>query len=388
MVNPSDACFNNPSFPRDRLLFNLRHPLYDVPQSKAIPLQPCATTAMKKTGILLAGYSNIDAKIATEVVRVAVPRAVVKTVNTLDDAVASVSIACADLLVLSKPSSEEVERAMETLDASGLPRWAIIVVGSDPVPLGAEQITPEEWAGPVTSHAFRSAIALHSLRRDLARARGDLTAIGVRIAHDLRTQVASILATAELSSELLDEVEPAQVELYQPIFDSVDALGKLIERISFLTKASACGTTKEPVPMKETVANAIACLDPEIAECKASIAQPSDWPEVTGANHSLEKIWLNLIANALTHSGDCPRIELGWRKEKSEYRFWIRDRGKGVPVATRGQLFQPFHLLHRSGGPQGLGLPIIRRLTELHGGSCGYEPQFEGGSEFYFTLPA
>jgi signal transduction histidine kinase len=342
---------------------------------------------MKTTGILLVGYSTIDSKIAAEVARLAFPRASVKTANTLHEAVASSPIAETDLLVLPRPTIEQVNTALEVLDAGGLPRWAIVAVGLNPVPLGVEAIAPEEWAGPVTSHAFRSAIAQHTLRRELARARGDLNVIGVRIAHDLRTQVASILATAELSKELLLEIEPAQSELYQPIFDSVDALGKLIERISLLTKASAGSTVKAPCRMKEAVDAALARLNPEIVAKSASIAQPSEWPEVNGAKVFLEKIWLNLIGNALTHTDGSPRIELGWRKDKNEYRFWTRDHGKGVSPPTRTQLFQPFHLLHRNGSARGLGLPIVHRLSDLHGGRCGYEPQADG-SEFFFVLPA
>jgi signal transduction histidine kinase len=344
---------------------------------------------MKNTGILLVGYSSaIDSKIATEVARMAFPRATVKTLGALDDAINSTPIADTDLLVLSRSSVADVERAMNAEDENGLPRWAVVVVGSHPVPLGAQLISPEEWAGPVTSHAFRSAIAQHSLRRDLARAQGDLTAIGVRISHDLRTQVAAILATAELSKELLQEVEPSQTELYQPIFDSVDSLGKLIERVSFLTKASAAGMVKGACKMKDVVSGAVSRLSAEIGEKRASIIQPAEWPEINASKQFLEKIWFNLIANALTHAGVSPRIELGWKKDKNEYRFWVRDRGDGVSTAARSQLFEPFHLLHRSGSPRGLGLPIVQRLSELHGGRCGYEPPQDGGSEFFFTVPA
>jgi K+-sensing histidine kinase KdpD len=344
---------------------------------------------MKTTGILLVGYSTIDSKIAAEVARMAFPRAVVKTANTLTEAIAMGPTADTDLLVLPRPNASDVTKALEVLDSGGLPRWAVLVVGPNSVPLGAQSIAPEEWAGPVTSHAFRSAMAQHALRRELVRARGDLNAIGIRIAHDLRTQVASVLATAELSRELLQQVEPAQSELYQPIFDSVDTLGKIIERVSFVTRASSAdGTGKMSFQMKEAVAGALERLDGDINEKKASITQPDEWPEVHGTRSSLEKIWLNLISNALMHTGETPRIELGWRKEKNEHRFWIRDHGKGVPVTSRANLFQPFHLLHHTAGPRGLGLPIVHRLSELHGGRCGYEPQFEGGSEFYFTLPA
>jgi len=342
---------------------------------------------MKTTGILLVGYSSIDSKIATEVARMAFPKAMVKTAASFEDAVASNPIADTDLLVLPHPNSIIVDRAMAELDSAGLPRWAVLVVDANPAPLGAQNIAPEEWAGPVTSHAFRSAIAQHTLRRELARAQGDLTAIGVRLTHDLRTQVASILATAELTRELLQEIEPDQTELYQPIFDSVDSLGKLIERISFVTKASTGDAPKTACNMKEAVTGALTRLDGEIAEKKASIVQPPDWPQVKAAKHWLEKIWLNLLANALTHTGDSPRIELGWKKEKTEYRFWVRDRGRGVAAPARSQLFQPFHLLHRSSAPRGLGLPIIRRLSELQGGRCGYEAPQGGGAEFFFTVP-
>jgi len=343
---------------------------------------------MKTTGILLVGHSStIDAKIATEVARMAFPRAVVKSIGTLDDAIASAPVADVDLLVLMRASADDVERALNVVDATELPRWAIVAVGTHPAPLGVQTILPAEWAGPVTSHAFHSAIAQHALRRELARVKGDLAVVGTRIAHDLRTQVASILATAELSKEVLHEIEPIKSELYQPILDSVDSLGKLIERVSFITRATARGAAKSACRMKEAVNGALARLAGEITLKNASLAQPAEWPEITASKQSLEKIWFNLISNALTHAGELPQIELGWKKDKNEYRFWVRDRGQGVSADSRSQLFLPFHLLHRSGGPRGLGLPIVHRLSELHGGRCGYESPKDGGSEFFFTVP-
>ena len=343
---------------------------------------------MKTTGILLVGYSStIDAKIATEVARMAFPRAVVRSIGTLDEAIASAPLADVELLVLMRSTGNEVERAMNVTDDTDLPRWAIVAVGTQPVPLGVQTILPAEWAGPVTGHAFHSAIAQHALRRDLAKTKSDLAVVGTRIAHDLRTQVASILATAELSKEVLQEVEPIKSELYQPILDSVDSLGKLIERVSFVTKATAKGAAKTACKMKEAVNGAVSRLAGEIVAKKASLIQPTEWPEITASRQSLEKIWFNLITNALTHAGQSPRIELGWRKEKNEHRFWVRDRGQGVSVDLRQHLFRPFHLLHRSNSPRGLGLPIVHRLSELHGGRCGYESPQDGGSEFFFTVP-
>jgi len=342
---------------------------------------------MKTTGILLVGYGGIDAKIAGEIARMAFPGATVKTAMSLDDAVASAPISDTDLLVLQNPPTAAVVKAMNVVDSLGLPRWAVVAFGSDSIPLGAESIASDEWGGPVTAHAFRSAIAQYELRRELVRAKGDLATIGIRIAHDLRTQVAGILATTELTRELLNEIEPEQPELLQPIFDSVDELGKLIERISLLTKISATGAEKKPLCMKEAIDGALARLNPDIAGRKASLSQPPQWPRVNGSRPALETIWVNLIGNALVHAGDAPRIEVGWRMEKQEYHFWIRDSGRSIAAPARRQLFRPFHLLYQKGSPRGLGLPAIQRLVHLHGGRCGYEPSPRGGSEFYFTIP-
>ena len=121
---------------------------------------------------------------------------------------------------------------------------------------------------------------------------------------------------------------------------------------------------------------------------QATVAQSSSWPDVEGVDDWLEVIWWNLIANAIQHAGEAPRIELGWRPEDGKACFWIRDNGTGVPDDRRDQLFQPFHQLHETNAARGLGLAIVRRLVELQGGSCGYEPIPGGGAHFFFTLPA
>ncbi len=89
--------------------------------------------------------------------------------------------------------------------------------------------------------------------------------------------------------------------------------------------------------------------------------------------------------NALRHGKD--KIELGWREEKKEFRFWLCDNGNGIPVENCHKLFQPFESLHEADAAPGLGLSIIQRLVELQGGRCGYEPRLDGGSCFYFILP-
>ena len=173
----------------------------------------------------------------------------------------------------------------------------------------------------------------------------------------------------------------------KPIVESTDELAGLIRQVSLLAKATA-----RPVPQLHVDAGAavwasLERLRPAIEARGATVSEPASWPIVVGDSVSLEAIWWNLLSNALRHSGPKPRIELGWERGNEEYRFWVRDHGRGVPPRYVGMLFQPFHRMHEPNAMRGLGLAIVQRLVQLQGGRCGYEAQGSGGSLFYFTLP-
>jgi signal transduction histidine kinase len=162
---------------------------------------------------------------------------------------------------------------------------------------------------------------------------------------------------------------------------------ELLDRLTLIARASAIPASVMEVDMGMTVWAARERLAKKIAEADAHLTEPEEWPTVMGVREWLERIWLNLIANALQHAGPKPRIELGWAREDTELRFFVRDRGAGVPIEIQESLFRPFHRLHEKDSGRGLGLPIVQRLVELHGGSCGYEPASPQGSCFSFSIP-
>jgi signal transduction histidine kinase len=224
------------------------------------------------------------------------------------------------------------------------------------------------------------------LLRENARLRGDLLTIARRISHDLRTPLGGIITTSEMLKEILAEKSPSSAQHIIPILDSVDGMSKLIERVSFVLKASANPIFKKRMKMDESVFRALQSLENKILKKNVTVSEPSSWPEVNGVSIWLEVVWWNLLVNALQYGNG--HIELGWREEKEGFRFWVGDNGGGIPMEKRDKLFQPFNSLHEPDAAQGLGLSIVQRLVELHGGGCGYEPRAEGGSCFYFILPA
>ena len=122
-------------------------------------------------------------------------------------------------------------------------------------------------------------------------------------------------------------------------------------------------------------------------QAKVSLKYPDSWPKVVGHENWLEAVWTILLNNAIQHSGSGTQMEAGWSAVENGRRFWVRSAGT-VPVEKRETLFFPFHRLHESGAPRGLGLPMMRSFVELDGGSCGFQDAPAGGVDFFFVMPA
>ena len=334
--------------------------------------------------------ASTDPKIlawATEAAERAFSGAPVQTLANVDAALLHAPRDGAVLLVLVEPDMAEVKLAVEAVNSEGLPRWAFVILGGGVREGGAEVVPREEWSVPVFRHVFRAAVDQFELARENARFRGDLHTVGRRISHDLRSPLSGIFTTAELLQEILSEHSPEDATLVTPLYDSTQAELKLIDRVSFLLKATVEPKPRQPVDMSQVMWAGRQSVERLFMKKGAQFTEAEHWPAVNGVAAWLEVIWGNLITNAVTHGGASPRIETGWTNLPGEYQFWVRDNGPGVPEEKQPLLFQPFHRLHQRNSSHGLGLSIVQRLVDLQGGRCGYEPAPGGGSSFFFTLP-
>ena len=117
------------------------------------------------------------------------------------------------------------------------------------------------------------------LLRENARLRGDLLTVAHRISHDLRTPLGGIVNSGEVVREMLAENGLPSAPLLRPIFDSADDLTRLIERVSFVLKASACPRPLEAVKMGGVVFRVLQRLERRILEKNATVCEPPAWPE-------------------------------------------------------------------------------------------------------------
>ena len=345
---------------------------------------------MKVTSLLLVGLNSAARNTAADAAQADFPAAVVADPESVTEALARPASEGNEVLVLFDPDEKSLTEAETAANGSGGPRWAIVAIGGASASDNSNTIslTAEEWNAKNASRVIRAAVRLHLLECENAKLRGDLSTIGRRISHDLRAPLSGIYSAVDAINESASGSAADRAIFTQAISSSTDELVQLIDRVSFLLKVSAESHEKETTLMGEIVFGTLQRLEKTTLKKGAVITQPANWPVVNGHAANLEVIWTNLISNALRHGGEKPKIDLGWSELDDEYRFWVEDQGPGVREDKVNRLFQPFNLLHKLNATRGIGLALVRRLVDLEGGKCGYEPRAGGGARFYFTLPA
>ena len=266
-----------------------------------------------------------------------------------------------------------------------------------------EPLTNELLAGMLVPFeaAFRgyieSNIKLAEHNRDLEDAKAsveaanlELEAFSYSVAHDLRAPLRAIdgfsLALAEESGGRLDD----QCSHYlSAIRESVQRMGQLIEdllELSRITMAEMRRSTVDITAVARTISSRL-----QESDSAREVEFVIQGELVAEADTKLVEIVLeNLLSNAYKFSArqSKARIELGVIYEQNEDVFFVRDNGAGFNLEYAGKLFGVFQRLHSSSEFEGtgVGLTIVKRIVQRHGGRVWAAGSVGNGATFYFTL--
>jgi len=225
--------------------------------------------------------------------------------------------------------------------------------------------------------------------RELRNAVSELESFSYMVAHDLRAPLRSIDGFAMLLPEDAGAaLAPAAQHDLDAIRRSAQHMGELIDGLLRFSQASRAELARGELPTRETIAAIVAELDPA---GRAQVAL-GDLPALSGDPLLLRQVLVNLLANALKYSAGQakPAISVSGQRQQSKVIITVRDNGVGFESAYADKLFGIFQRLHTVSQFEGLGvgLAIVRRIIERHGGQVWAESRPGQGASFSFSLPA
>jgi two-component system sensor histidine kinase KdpD len=217
------------------------------------------------------------------------------------------------------------------------------------------------------------------------------TALLAAVSHDLRTPLASAkAAVTSLRSPDIEFDEADREELLATADESLDRLARLVANLLDMSRlqAGALGAHQVALGLEDTVPRALDELGAPAADVVTDI--PAHLPAALADPGLLERVLVNLVANALRHSpsGQPPTITASAHAGQVELR--VIDTGPGIPQDQWEHVFLPFQRLGDRDNQTGvgLGLALSRGLAEAMGGSITPETTPGGGLTMVLRLPA
>ena len=298
--------------------------------------------------------------------------------------------------------------------------WANVVItalrGADGTLRGYAKVTRdltqrkahEERISRLTQELQQRVADLDLANRELAQRNAENESFVYSVSHDLRAplvnlqgfsqelalsgqSLAALLANPGIPDavriqgrELLDGEMQESISF---IRNSVRHLGSIIDGLLRLSRVGRIEYESVRVDVGGVVRDMLASMHSTIEKAGAQI-EVSPLPPARGDRNAIGQVFANIIGNALKNFDDARpgRIEIS-ASSSTPPVFAIRDNGVGIPAEYQSKIFQVFQHVHRTRNPgEGMGLAIVRRIVEKHGGRIWFESAADVGTTFYFTL--
>ena len=232
---------------------------------------------------------------------------------------------------------------------------------------------------------------LDGLIRELWRSNEELEQFAYVASHDLRQPLRVVGSYVSLmEEELQGNLNGDALEYMSFVRDGVRRMDRLITDLLTYSRVGRTATD-QPVCMAQAVEAAVTDLQFEIEEVGGAVVTTGALPTVMGDEGEMERLFQNLIGNAIKyHRTDHPPRVLITCEDKGEmWRVAVSDNGIGIPPEHAERIFGIFQRLHARNEFEGtgVGLAIVKKIVERHGGTIKAEPVGGEGTTMTFTWP-
>ncbi|MEF7613200.1 ATP-binding protein [Aquincola sp. MAHUQ-54] len=233
--------------------------------------------------------------------------------------------------------------------------------------------------------------------RELSDAVGELEAFNRRVAHDLRGPLYGISGLSSLIQGRLarPDVEQRDVEQVQAWLGMVETqsrrLAEMVGGLLNLSQIARGALDVQASPLAGLAAEALQTVAMVHGARAQAAVDIGPLPQARVDPVLIRQVFVNLIGNAMkfTRGIAQPRVEVRCEREGTHWKIRVSDNGVGFPAGREQMLFQPFARLHdNTYEGSGIGLTVVQRIVQQHGGDVGAEGAEGRGATFFFTLPA
>ncbi|MFH0995661.1 MAG: ATP-binding protein [Pseudomonadota bacterium] len=237
----------------------------------------------------------------------------------------------------------------------------------------------------------RAEETLQKNERELQHRNDELTRFMYTVSHDLKSPLVTIQSFLGYLEQDMRKMDTRQVERDLTfIRNAAEKMGQLLNELLRLTRVGRVATQSVKSPLQSIIQEALDLVAGQIAKRGVNVVVTTEPVFVTGDLPRLVEVFQNLVDNAVKFMGDqpLPKMEIGVEWQVNERVFFVRDNGIGIDPRHRHKLFGIFEKLAPESNGTGMGLALVKRIVEIHGGRIWVESEGVGkGSCFRFTLP-
>ncbi|HVT88554.1 MAG TPA: HAMP domain-containing sensor histidine kinase [Tepidisphaeraceae bacterium] len=211
------------------------------------------------------------------------------------------------------------------------------------------------------------------------------------VSHDLKSPLVTCIG---LTSMLREEIHEGRLQETADVLDRIDrSMTRMRNSIEDLLELSRLGRIQfemSDVDMSSMVNALKEELQPRLTSAGIELTVQDGLPVVQGDARWLREVFENLLTNAIKYGCDAPQpsIVVGSDLQDGQVLFFVRDNGSGIDSAHHQTIFEPFRRLSSEKEGSGMGLAIVARIIEMHGGRVWVESRPGSGAAFWISLPS
>ncbi|MBI3153185.1 MAG: GHKL domain-containing protein [Chloroflexi bacterium] len=290
-----------------------------------------------------------------------------------------------DLLEYYDPDLPTTSSVVDLFYAS-----AIILVASNAIYLLAKNIYDNlRRIQEEVEEREKAELAREELIRQLKLKNQELDRFAITVSHDLKTPLITIAGfLGFLERDALSGNKEQIGRSVTQINKAAQKMGTLVDEILDLSRVGRFTNPPTDVPFAKIVSEAVNRAEGLFKTQHVQLEIEREFPLVHVDEARMVQVLQNLLTNAVKFMGKQanPRIQIGCDQGHAEAVFFVKDNGMGISPQYHEQIFGLFSKLDTSTEGTGIGLGLVKRIIEVHGGRIWVESEIGKGSTFFFTL--